>query len=254
MFSSIEHITLEPLSIIASSSFRVCLEYSLSKGVGIGIVLGGSIMKVPQKFPKTYGENLVLTLRNTIINLLILAYSPIPSRSLASPGTRKSQTIAFAAVASPRSRSPSASFPTTTTTLPLSLFSKLRQNMRAHSIGQPIAFTVPSQIAGCLARLFTAAQEVGDPLVAAGFLLALTLVPNAMPSIQLWIYWGLEEVSASSHIREKEKEQENHYAPAAWEANATEGTIHALAGAHVSTPPLRTLSSGGGRKWARQVD
>ncbi|WWC86686.1 uncharacterized protein L201_001563 [Kwoniella dendrophila CBS 6074] len=88
-----------------------CLKYALSKGLGLGIVLGGSIVKIPQilkivgsgsarglslsayiletasyainlayssrnKFPfSTYGENFFLTIQNVIITLLILFFS-----------------------------------------------------------------------------------------------------------------------------------------------------------------------------------
>ena len=61
-------------------------------------------------------------------------------------------------------------------TLPLSLFSKLPQilqNHRTRSTGQLSTFAVISQIGGCAARLFTTSQEVNDPLMAAGFALAL---------------------------------------------------------------------------------
>ncbi|WVF69580.1 hypothetical protein IAT40_004358 [Kwoniella sp. CBS 6097] len=88
-----------------------CLKYALSKGLGLGIVLGGSIVKIPQilkivssgsarglslsayilettsyainlayasrnRFPfSTYGENFFLTIQNVIITLLILFFS-----------------------------------------------------------------------------------------------------------------------------------------------------------------------------------
>ncbi|KEP54864.1 mannose-P-dolichol utilization defect 1 protein [Rhizoctonia solani 123E] len=91
-----------------------CLKYAISKGLGIGIVVGGSVMKVPQlllitrarsarglnltsyiletlgyainlaysarsAFPfSTYGENLFLTIQNVAITYLILQY-PTPS-------------------------------------------------------------------------------------------------------------------------------------------------------------------------------
>ncbi|KAF9485913.1 mannose-P-dolichol utilization defect 1 protein [Pholiota conissans] len=290
-----------------------CLKYSLSKGLGIGIVLGGSIMKVPQillitsarsarglslpayfletasyaitlayavrhDFPfSTYGENLFLTIQNTIITLLILVYSPTPPRSLTSPGTPKSQTVAFTGVGLAAGGIALCVVPDDIlgflqlTTLPLSLFSKLpqiRQNARARSTGQLSAFAVISQIAGCLARLFTTAQEVGDLLVSAGFALALLL--NLILGAQLWMYWGQGDVESSSHIREKELEQEKRYAPAAWETNSSGSPIHAPVasratasaqaysslgeGPRVSTPPPRTPSSAGGRKWARKVD
>lgn len=76
-------------------------------------------------------------------------------------------------------------------TLPLSVLSKLpqiRQNYRARSTGQLSAFAVFSQVAGCLARLFTTATETGDVLVAAAFGMALLL--NSVLGAQLWLYWG----------------------------------------------------------------
>ena len=79
-------------------------------------------------------------------------------------------------------------------TLPLSLFSKLpqiRQNHRAQSTGQLSAFAVISQVGGCLARLFTSAAEVGDPIISAGFALALVL--NIVLGFQMWLYWGKDE-------------------------------------------------------------
>ncbi|CDO70813.1 hypothetical protein BN946_scf184801.g4 [Trametes cinnabarina] len=101
-----------------------CLKYSLSKGLGLGIVVGGSIMKVPQLllivsarsarglsltsyvletlsyaitlaysyrngFPfSTYGENLFLTLQNVIITLLIVHYNP-PASLAARPSAQR---------------------------------------------------------------------------------------------------------------------------------------------------------------------
>jgi mannose-P-dolichol utilization defect 1 len=79
-------------------------------------------------------------------------------------------------------------------TLPLSLFSKvpqIHQNARAGSTGQLSAFAVISQIAGCLARLFTTATAVSYNLIAAGFALALVL--NVVLGVQMWMYWGKEE-------------------------------------------------------------
>ncbi|KAJ1310110.1 hypothetical protein OPQ81_006857 [Rhizoctonia solani] len=94
-----------------------CLKYAISKGLGIAIVVGGSVMKVPQlllitrarsarglnltsyvletlayainlaysarnAFPfSTYGENLFLTIQNVAITYLILQY-PTPLSDL----------------------------------------------------------------------------------------------------------------------------------------------------------------------------
>ncbi|KAI0712695.1 mannose-P-dolichol utilization defect 1 protein [Earliella scabrosa] len=209
-----------------------CLKYSLSKGLGLGIVVGGSIMKVPQlllivsarsarglsltayvletlsyaitlaysyrnNFPfSTYGENFFLTIQNVIITLLIVHYNPPSSLAARSPVQRAvlsaQAMLAFAVglVVLPHSAMALCQL----STLPLSLFSKLpqiRQNHRAQSTGQLSAFAVISQVGGCLARLFTTATEVGDPIVTAGFALALAL--NIVLGFQMWIYWGKQD-------------------------------------------------------------
>ncbi|RDB18474.1 Mannose-P-dolichol utilization defect 1 [Hypsizygus marmoreus] len=276
-----------------------CIKYSLSKGLGIGIVVGGSIMKVPQVllivnarsarglslsayvletlsyainlaysfrngFPfSTYGENFFLTIQNAIITLLIIAYAPIASSSVSLRNTKLTTGV----VATIASSTVLYSLPNETLallqlgTLPLSLFSKLpqiRQNYRSQSTGQLSAFAVISQIAGCLARLFTTATEIGDNLVAAGFALALLL--NLVLGAQLWMYWGQGEaelkgkhelrngagyVSDSEKI-EKERPSPSPVAqPAPWQAPQHR---------RVATPPPRTTSAGGARKWTRKVD
>ncbi|PPQ73753.1 hypothetical protein CVT24_006944 [Panaeolus cyanescens] len=292
-----------------------CLKYAVSKGLGIGIVVGGSIMKVPQvllilnaqsarglsfpayvletlsyaitlaysyrnNFPfSTYGENLFLTLQNVLITFLIIIYAP--GRSL-TRSSNKSQKLGVTAVSTLVSAvvlytiSPQKLAVLQMTTLPLSLFSKLpqiQQNARSQSTGQLSAFAVISQIAGCLARLFTTAQEVGDNIVAAGFAFALVL--NLVLGAQLWMYWGQGEVKArQAHEAQgyelKEKRQESPayephapswqaqsqggpqlYQPTASRATATPSTPTTH---RISTPPPRTPSSAGGRKWARKVD
>ncbi|EIW83825.1 mannose-P-dolichol utilization defect 1 protein [Coniophora puteana RWD-64-598 SS2] len=225
-----------------------CLKYSLSKGLGLGIVVGGSIMKVPQlllilnarsarglslsayvletlayaittsyafrnNFPfSTYGENLFLAIQNTIITLLIVQLTPSPP-SLSKPAQSTAPRVlagagaaalAFVALYAAPSEALSA---LQLATLPLSVLSKLpqiRQNARARSTGQLSAFAVIAQVGGCAARLFTTAAEVGDMLVAAGFVIALLL--NVVLAAQMWMYWGRDDVPSAvpaSVMREK---------------------------------------------------
>ncbi|EGN99172.1 hypothetical protein SERLA73DRAFT_182038 [Serpula lacrymans var. lacrymans S7.3] len=249
-----------------------CLKYSLSKGLGLGIVVGGSIMKVPQlllilsarsarglslpayvletlayaitsaysyrsDFPfSTYGENLFLTIQNTLITLLIIQY---PTALAKNPKIKPlslllpKDTLALLQLA----------------TLPLSLFSKLpqiMQNSRAQSTGQLSAFAVISQIAGCLARLFTTATEVGDAIVTAGFALALVL--NIILGAQLWMYWGKDEKEDFGKTRigvlsEKEKED--------W---APERQSRVDVVVTPKSPVPRHTSSPSGRRWSRKLD
>ena len=130
-------------------------------------------------------------------------------------------------------------------TIPLSLLSKFPQiyeNQRARSTGQLSAVAVFSQIAGCLARLFTTATEVGDPIVFAGFLLALLL--NLIVGAQMYAFWGREgDDRVLDRLPSKEK-------------GPLEGIV---------IPPLSPLPSQpqsqtqlqppqGGKRWARKVD
>ncbi len=76
-------------------------------------------------------------------------------------------------------------------TVPLSLISKAPQIMSNHrlkSTGNLSAFAVFNAFFGCLARLFTTSQEVGDSLMWWGFALAGAL--NAVLVVQMLVYWN----------------------------------------------------------------
>jgi len=204
------------------------------------------------EFPfSTYGENLFLTIQNTIITLLIIYFPTTSLRNAQAVGPR----LAVAGAASVASAFVLYTLPKDIlsllqmATLPLSLFSKLpqiMQNARAHSTGQLSAFAVVSQIAGCLARLFTTATEVGDLIVTAGFALALLL--NLVLGAQMWLYWGKEEkedVTSSQIGAVSEKEKEG------W-ASERQGRVDVVT--PKSPVPRHITASPSGRKWARKVD
>jgi len=67
---------------------------------------------------------------------------------------------------------------------------------------------VGAQILGCLARLFTTAQEVDDGLVLAGFFMALAL--NVVLGVQIWTYYGKDGREATSGIPFGEKKIKLH--------------------------------------------
>ncbi|KAI0342929.1 mannose-P-dolichol utilization defect 1 protein [Trametopsis cervina] len=264
-----------------------CLKYAVSKGLGIGIVLGGGIMKLPQlllivsaksarglslsayiletlsyaitlaysyrnQFPfSTYGENFFLTLQNIAITLLIIYYpssrltrsvNTAPQLALATALTALSGVALYAVP-------PSTLAALQWSTIPLSLFSKIpqiRQNQRARSTGQLSAFAVISQIVGCLARLFTTAAEVGDPILTAGFALALFL--NIVLGAQMWAYWG-KDAKDTLDVRTGNEEKEKIPA-AAWQQDGKVDIVIQPASPTVSSP----ARSQPGRKWARKVD
>lgn len=293
-----------------------CLKYSLSKGLGVGIVIGGSIMKLPQiliilnassarglSFPSyiletlsyaittaysqrngfpfsTYGENLFLTIQNTLITFLIIIYSPSRSSKSTSLGLTALGTAAaiFALSSVPHSTLQLLQL----STLPLSLFSKLpqiRQNARSGSTGQLSAFAVVSQVLGCLARLFTTSQEVGDTLVFLGFALALLL--NLVLGAQLYMYWDNkppkeEGVNVGAELKElgngSGRRGEKGASPSGAVVGSSSATAHSPVvvapqgerasapsyeglGAHrVGTPPIGRSGTPTGRKWSRKVD
>lgn len=110
-------------------SSKRCVKYAISKALGLGIVVFGSIMKVPQilniingrsargisllmytleviaytislayavrsQLPfSTYGENLSLTVQNMIITLLVIAYTPLTKNGMIDPSARSNQMV-----------------------------------------------------------------------------------------------------------------------------------------------------------------
>lgn len=208
-------------------------------------------------FPfSTYGENFFLTLQNIVITLLILHYPSSKLTRTQSSGPR----LALATVLTAASGFALYVLPTPTlaalqmATIPLSLFSKIpqiRQNARARSTGQLSAFAVISQIAGCLARLFTTSAEVGDPILTAGFALALIL--NVVLGVQMWTYWGKDGKDAGMPVGSRVGESEKEKIPAAaWQEDGkVEVVIQPASPVTSIATPTRQQS---GRKWARKVD
>ncbi|KAF5338859.1 hypothetical protein D9758_015566 [Tetrapyrgos nigripes] len=267
-----------------------CIKFSISKGLGIGIVAGGSIMKIPQLllivnarsaqglslsayiletlsygitlaysyrsgFPfSTYGENFFLTLQNVLITVLIIAYSQSSSKATLLPLTILGLSAsAVSLYAVPQSTLALLQI----ATLPLSLSSKIPQimeNARSGSTGQLSTFAVVSQIVGCVARLYTTVMEVNDPIVSAGFLLALVL--NAVLGFQVWAYWGKGKAGVKKEEKIEEKvaaepyqTQPRYATPVAEKVSAYEpGVSQAQTTRRVGTPPPS------GRKWSRRVD
>lgn len=148
-------------------------------------------------------------------------------------------------------------------TIPLSLFSKVPQivqNARAESTGQLSAVAVLAQILGCVARLFTTATEVKDPLVLSGFTLALAL--NLILGTQMWMYWGKAKPAVPAKgkqaVKMEDKSEEIESPQVKAEKARDEGksnSYEALGASHrFATPPPRSFSPAGSqRKWARKT-
>lgn len=207
-----------------------------------------------KEFPfSTYGENAFLGLQNIAITLLIIYFpSSTLRRSAPSPGNLPKvvgAAVVFAALIGALVNLPKETIAfLQMSTLPLGLFSKLpqiAQNRRAKSTGQLSTFAVGAQILGCLARLFTTATEVKDPLVLASFFLALVL--NVVLGLQIWSYYGKDVHAPAADIDTPlETKHQTVRAPVSqtWERPVEP----------VPTQQVLPRPSTPGRGWTRKVD
>lgn len=201
-----------------------CLKLGISKALGLGIVLAGSIVKLPQllklvnagsgaglsvsgyiletigylitlaynvrlRFPfSTYGETAFISIQNILILLLVLHFAKKDMLGLAGLGV--AAAVAYA-LFDPKLVSYNNLQILQGLSIPLSLTSKVPQiitNYRSGSTGQLSAFTVFNYLAGSAARVFTTVTEVNDPVIFWGFIVAAGL--NAVLAAQMVYYWN----------------------------------------------------------------
>ncbi|KAI8333714.1 hypothetical protein BC941DRAFT_434270 [Chlamydoabsidia padenii] len=220
-------------SLIEDVNYKdmACIKYTVSKGLGLGIVLGGSIVKVPQIMTivshgsaqglsllsylietlsytitlaynirqdnpfSTFGEILFITLQNLIIASLILSYS---KQSLLVFPLLALFGGVFYGLQQPDLIPASAMASLYAATIPLSLASKVPQiwaNLKNKSTGQLSVFTVMNYFLGSAARVFTTWTELDDPLMLLGTLLATGL--NLLLVLQVFLYWGNQTTPSS---------------------------------------------------------
>ncbi|KAG8996966.1 hypothetical protein FRB94_007954 [Tulasnella sp. JGI-2019a] len=214
-----------------------CIRLAVSKVLGIGIIAGGSIVKLPQisiiwrsrsgrgislsayilelvscainsvysvrngyAF-STYGENLFLTIQNAIITLLIIHYKPLISRKDSNAPQVLAGMVAIAISAIGLLLVPIETLTLLQgLTIPISAIAKVPQivaNERNKSTGNLAVFTVVANMLGCFARVFTTLTEVKDPLVLWGFILSSIL--NTVIGVQMYAYWGRSEAAAAKY-------------------------------------------------------
>ncbi|CAH1763963.1 13833_t:CDS:1 [Entrophospora sp. SA101] len=200
-----------------------CIKLLISKGLGIGIVLFGSLIKIPQIIKittagsvkglsfesialetigyaiglaynnrqgnpfSTYGENLSLTIQDIFILLLILNYTG-RIKELFITGTII-MVLSYSLGSSWIINDTILAF-LQSLTIPISLASKIPQIIKNHrnkSTGQLSALATFGYTLGALARVFTTMTEVDDVIILTGFTLASIF--NLILTIQMIIYW-----------------------------------------------------------------
>ncbi|KAI3652422.1 hypothetical protein MP228_002747 [Amoeboaphelidium protococcarum] len=209
---------------------KACVSLAVSKVVGLGIVAGSSLVKVPQLLKivasgsaqgislnsyiletvaycialvynyrhgnpfSTYGESIFVTLQNFVIIALMLWYG----RQV---GTLSVVVAAFAgivyALIDPTIVTEKYLMMAQTATIPISVSSKIPQiitNYSQQSTGQLSFLTVVLFFAGSLARIFTTMTEIkGDKVLLTGFTLATVF--NGILLLQMFWYWNSKGVS-----------------------------------------------------------
>ncbi|XP_058870541.1 mannose-P-dolichol utilization defect 1 protein-like [Acipenser ruthenus] len=200
-----------------------CLKILLSKGLGIGIIAGSVMVKLPQifkllgaksaeglsfnsillellaitgtmaysianSFPfSAWGEALFLMLQTVVIGFLIQHYRGNALRGLGFIAVYLALVSLLLSPLTPRSVVTTMQ----ATNMPAVVISRLIQagtNFRNGHTGQLSAITVFLLFAGSLARIFTSVQETGDPLMALTYVVSSCC--NGIIAAQLLYYWN----------------------------------------------------------------
>jgi mannose-P-dolichol utilization defect protein 1 len=211
-----------------------CLKYSFSKVLGLGMVCGGAILKLPQIIKilmskSTKGISVTSYFLETIALLISIAYNVRFGYPFTTWGeypfmaiqcfivlfliyffkkTRKNllyllAPIVFLCVIFTKGLIPNSLLQILQTcTVGITIAGRLPQifaNYKNRSTGELSALTIFFQCAGSLARVFTTLQEVDDYVVMAGNLIASSL--NTILFLQVIYYWR----SGSGYIPLKSK-------------------------------------------------
>lgn len=218
----------------------ICLRYALSKGLGLGIVLGGCIVKLPQLFKilrsrsvagislasyvlevlanaitiaynlrngyafTTYGEAVFIGVQNYVITLLILLLTGRGPLGVVAGVLLAAFTYALFSTTLVNEMLLSTLFGLTT---PLVISSRIPQIYTIHmnkSTGQLSAFAVFNYFFGTAARLFTTLVEVDDSLVLMGN--ALATIANGVLMVQMLYYWNAPAPKDKYRLDSKKKD------------------------------------------------
>ncbi|XP_004604919.1 mannose-P-dolichol utilization defect 1 protein [Sorex araneus] len=211
-----------------------CLKILLSKGLGLGIVAGSLLVKLPQVFKvlgaksgeglslqsimlelvaltgtmaysvtnnfpfSSWGEALFLMLQTVILGFLVLHYR---GQTVKGAAFLSCYALVLLVLLSPLT-------PLAVVTLlqasnvPAVVVGRLLQavtNYRNGHTGQLSAITVFLLFGGSLARIFTSIQETGDPLMAGTFV--VSSLCNGLIATQLLYYWNVK-------VPQKKKKQQ----------------------------------------------
>ncbi|XP_059938381.1 mannose-P-dolichol utilization defect 1 protein [Mesoplodon densirostris] len=211
-----------------------CLKILLSKGLGLGIVAGSLLVKLPQVFKllgaksaeglsfqsvmlelmaltgtmvysitnnfpfSSWGEALFLMLQTVTVAFLILHYRGQTVKGVA---FLVCSALVLLVLLSPLTPQAVVTL-LQASNMPAVVVGRLLQaatNYRNGHTGQLSAITVFLLFGGSLARIFTSIQETGDPLMAGTFV--VSSLCNGLIAAQLLFYWNAK----APHKKKKEQ-------------------------------------------------
>lgn len=209
-----------------------CLKMAVSKGLGLGIVIGSSLVKLPQVlkivqsasaegisltgvllellaitlsgaynysqgFPfSTYGESVFLAAQTAAMAVLVIAFSKGNVQALVFGA---SYAGAAWALLNPLVTPDTVLWFGQAANIPMILLGKFIQivtNFRNGHTGQLSAVTVFLLALGAIARIFTSVQETGDQLVILTYVCS-SLV-NCIIAGQVLLYWNSDKTKEKS--------------------------------------------------------
>jgi mannose-P-dolichol utilization defect protein 1 len=229
------------LAVEHDFSHTACLKSSLSKSLGVGIVAGSSLVKLPQVlklfasgsaegislmgtlleltaltastaynysqgFPfGAYGESVFLSFQTSLIALLVLWF-----------GGNAILSVLFAAVyggivyalAQPGLVPDEVLWYGQAANIPMVLIGKLMQvfsNYQNGHTGQLSAITVFLLAAGALIRVFTSIQETGDMVIIATY--SVSSCVNLLLAFQVLYYWNARPQSKKAKAQQKTQQK-----------------------------------------------
>lgn len=221
------------------TSNAACVRLAISKIMGIGIVLGGSIVKIPQilkllvahssrgmskvgcilevvanlialaynyrmEFPfSTYGELVSIFVQNLLIALIVMHYA---KQNILAAVLVAAVAASVYALASPVLVPLSQLQNLQKLTTPIAVMARVPQlyeNARTHSTGQLSAISVFAYLAGCVARLFTTLTEVDDQVVLVG--ISLSTAVNVLLALQVILYGSAVKSEPATPVKKSRK-------------------------------------------------
>ncbi|CAH3841770.1 mannose-P-dolichol utilization defect 1 protein homolog [Pieris brassicae] len=215
-----------------------CFKSSLSKGLGIGIIAGSILVKVPQilkilnsksakginiygvslelfaitanftysyvmNFPfSAWGEGTFLALQTAAIAALVLHYGGSPMQAALFLSVYPAVVSALVSGYTPVD----VLWTMQAVNVPIILVAKAIQvitNYKNGSTGQLSAVTCFLLFAGSIARIFTSIQETGDLIIIVTY--CVSTIANGAIVFQLFWYWNVDTTVSTKNKNKKKK-------------------------------------------------